>query len=68
MILKSEMRVSFMKKIVFILFLAVYYTGISCSPVFYSYVTEGKEVYYSLDDDHVKRILDVGVDHVEERG
>ena len=29
---------------------------------------EGKEVYYSLDDDHVKRILDVGVDHVEERG
>ena len=28
----------------------------------------GKEMYYSLDDDHVKRILDVGVDHVEERG
>lgn len=29
---------------------------------------DGKEVYYSLDDEHVKRILDVGVDHVEERG
>ena len=37
-----------MKKLVFILFLAVYYTGISCSPVFYSYVTEGKEVYYGI--------------------
>lgn len=28
----------------------------------------GKIVYYSLDDDHVKKILDVGVDHVSERG
>ena len=42
------MRVSFMKKIVFILFLATFYIGISCSPVFYSYVTEGKEVYYGI--------------------
>ena len=48
MILKSEMRVSFMKKLVFILFLAVYFTGISCSPVFYLYITEGKEVYYGI--------------------
>ena len=46
--MKSEMRVSFMKKIVFILFLATFYIGISCSPVFYSYVTEGKEVYYGI--------------------
>lgn len=27
----------------------------------------GKEVYYSLDDNHVKSILDVGLNHVEER-
>ncbi len=37
-----------MKKLVFILVLAVYYVGISCSPVFYSYITEGKEVYYGI--------------------
>ena len=28
---------------------------------------EGKVVYYSLDDDHVKKILDVGIEHVKER-
>ena len=28
---------------------------------------DGKIVYYSLDDDHVKKILDVGVEHVSER-
>ncbi len=27
---------------------------------------EGKIVYYSLDDDHVKKILGVGIEHVEE--
>lgn len=29
---------------------------------------EGKEVYYSLDDEHVKSILDIGTEHVVERG
>ncbi len=29
---------------------------------------EGKIVYYSLDDDHVKSILDVGMEHIIERG
>lgn len=28
---------------------------------------EGKIVYYSLDDEHVKKILDVGEEHVQER-
>lgn len=28
---------------------------------------EGKVVYYSLDDEHVKKILDVGIEHVKER-
>ena len=28
---------------------------------------EGKVVYYSLDDDHVKKILDVGIERVKER-
>ena len=27
----------------------------------------GKLVYYSLDDEHVKKILDVGIEHVKER-
>ena len=27
---------------------------------------EGKQVYYSLDDDHVKKILETGLDHVLE--
>lgn len=27
----------------------------------------GKIVYYDLDDDHIKRILDVGLSHIEER-
>ena len=30
-------------------------------------IRNGKLVIYSLDDDHVKKILDVGVDHVSER-
>ena len=37
-----------MKKIIFIVFLAFYYLGLGCSPVFYTYVTEGKEVYYGI--------------------
>ena len=27
---------------------------------------EGKVVYYSLDDDHVEKILEKGLDHIEE--
>ena len=27
---------------------------------------QGKEVYYSLDDDHVERIIDCGLDHINE--
>ena len=25
---------------------------------------EGKQIYYSLDDDHVKEIIEMGLDHV----
>ena len=28
--------------------------------------TEGKNVFYSLADDHVRRIIDQGIEHVEE--
>ena len=27
---------------------------------------DGKTVYYALDDDHVRRILSMGMDHIEE--
>ena len=27
---------------------------------------EGKTVYYALDDDHVRSILSLGMDHIEE--
>ena len=27
---------------------------------------EGKQIYYSLDDDHVKEIIEMGLDHVLE--
>ena len=27
---------------------------------------EGKNVFYSLADDHVRRIIDQGIEHVEE--
>ena len=27
---------------------------------------EGKQIYYSLDDEHVKRIIEMGLDHVLE--
>ena len=26
---------------------------------------EGKEVYYMLDDDHVKRVIEVAIEHIE---
>lgn len=29
---------------------------------------QGKIVYYSLADDHVKRILEIGLEHLQERG
>lgn len=28
---------------------------------------EGKEVYYTLDDDHVKRVIEIGMEHIEHR-
>ena len=31
-------------------------------------VKKGKEVYYSLDDDHVKKLLAVCEEHIKERG
>ena len=31
------------------------------------YRKEGKIVYYSLEDDHVKVILEVGLEHIAER-
>ncbi|TCT14868.1 ArsR family transcriptional regulator [Natranaerovirga pectinivora] len=31
------------------------------------YRKEGKVVYYSLDDDHVKQIFDQGLDHISEQ-
>lgn len=27
---------------------------------------EGKQIYYTLDDDHVKRVIEMGLDHVLE--
>ena len=27
---------------------------------------EGKQIYYSLDDDHVKKVIEMGLDHVLE--
>ncbi|GBE19192.1 cadmium resistance transcriptional regulatory protein CadC [archaeon BMS3Abin16] len=30
------------------------------------YRKEGKMVYYSLDDEHIKKLLEMGVTHVEE--
>jgi ArsR family transcriptional regulator len=32
------------------------------------YRREGKTVFYSLKDDHVKRIIDVGLQHILEKG
>ncbi len=30
------------------------------------YRKEGKEVYYSLDDEHIEKILNVVIDHIKE--
>ncbi len=27
---------------------------------------QGKEIYYSLDDDHVEKIISIGLDHINE--
>jgi len=27
---------------------------------------DGKVIYYSLDDDHIRKLLDLGMDHVRE--
>ena len=27
---------------------------------------EGKQMYYTLDDDHVKKIIEMGLDHILE--
>lgn len=31
------------------------------------YRRDGKTIYYSLDDDHVAKILSIGTEHIEER-
>ena len=28
---------------------------------------DGKEVYYMLDDDHVKKVIEIGIEHIEHR-
>ena len=28
---------------------------------------QGKEVYYTLDDDHVKQVFEVGIEHIEHK-
>lgn len=28
---------------------------------------EGKEVYYMLDDDHIKKLFEVGIEHIEHK-
>lgn len=27
----------------------------------------GKEVYYKLDDDHVKKVIEIGIEHIEHK-
>ena len=27
---------------------------------------DGKQIYYALDDDHVKKIIEMGLDHIME--
>ena len=31
------------------------------------YRKQGKEVYYMLDDDHVKQLFEVGIEHIEHK-
>lgn len=28
---------------------------------------KGKEVYYMLDDDHVKKVIEIGIEHIEHK-
>lgn len=28
---------------------------------------DGKEVYYMLDDDHVKKVIEIGIEHIEHK-
>lgn len=28
---------------------------------------DGKEVYYTLDDDHVKQVFEIGIEHIEHK-
>lgn len=34
---------------------------------FVKYRKNGKEVYYTLDDDHVKTVIEIGIEHVEHK-
>ena len=29
---------------------------------------EGKEIYYTLDDEHVKQVFEIGIEHIEHKG
>lgn len=29
---------------------------------------QGKEVYYTLDDDHVQGLFELGIEHIEHKG
>ena len=29
---------------------------------------QGKEVFYMLDDDHIRRVFEIGAEHIEHRG
>ena len=31
------------------------------------YRKEGKEVYYTLDDEHIKKVFEVGIEHIEHK-
>ncbi len=31
------------------------------------YRREGKEIYYTLDDEHVKQVFEVGIEHIEHK-
>ena len=31
------------------------------------YRREGKEVYYTLDDEHVKQVFEIGIEHIEHK-
>ena len=29
---------------------------------------QGKEVYYTLDDDHLQELFELGIEHIEHKG